>query len=278
VKIKIAKSAGFCPGVKRAMIMVEKALRENKQPVCILGELIHNSQVVARLEKNGLKTVKSLNEVPKKALFVIRSHGITPQLIKEIKSKGIKILDTTCPFVKNAQMVAEKFYKKGLQVIICGERQHAEVVGINARTKNSGIVVQDVAELKKIDLKKKDLGVLSQTTQNIELLKKVVITLLEQVKNLVIENTICLDSSNKRSEALSLASKVNCMVVVGGKHSSNTKRLAEVCRGIVKTHHIETAQELKKNWFKGVKKVGLTAGASTPDWIIKEVKQWLELA
>lgn len=278
MKIKIAKSAGFCPGVKRAMIMVEKALRENKQPVCILGELIHNSQVVARLEKNGLKTVKSLNEVPKKALFVIRSHGITPQLIKEIKSKGIKILDTTCPFVKNAQMVAEKFYKKGLQVIICGERQHAEVVGINARTKNSGIVVQDVAELKKIDLKKKDLGVLSQTTQNIELLKKVVITLLEQVKNLVIENTICLDSSNKRSEALSLASKVNCMVVVGGKHSSNTKRLAEVCRGIVKTHHIETAQELKKNWFKGVKKVGLTAGASTPDWIIKEVKQWLELA
>ena len=278
MKIKIAKSAGFFPGVKRAMIMVEKALRENKQPVCILGELIHNSQVVARLEKNGLKTVKSLNEVPKKALFVIMSHGITPQLIKEIKSKGIKILDTTCPFVKNAQMVAEKFYKKGLQVIICGERQHAEVVGINARTKNSGIVVQDVAELKKIDLKKKDLGVLSQTTQNIELLKKVVITLLEQVKNLVIENTICLDSSNKRSEALSLASKVNCMVVVGGKHSSNTKRLAEVCRGIVKTHNIETAQELKKNWFKGVKKVGLTAGASTPDWIIKEVKQWLELA
>ncbi len=242
------------------------------QKVYCLGSLIHNQQVIEKLEKKGLVTVKDISEIPADSIFIIRSHGIAPQVIEEIKSKGGEILDATCPFVRYAQTTAEKFYKDGNDVIICGDPNHAEVIGINAWTDNSAKIVYNAEDAKNLKLKK-TVGVLSQTTQKIELLKNTILALLESgVKKLVIENTICLDSSTKQAEVSALAKEVDLMIVIGGKNSSNTGKLVQLSEAQkTKTYHIETAEELQKAWFANANKIGIAAGASTEQFLIDEV-------
>ncbi len=269
--IKIAKNAGFCFGVKRAVGILEEALAKGQKIYC-LGSLIHNQQVIEKLEQKGLVTVKDISEIPADSVFIIRSHGIAPQIIKEMKSRSMQILDATCPFVRHAQATAEKFYKDGYDVVICGDPDHAEVIGINGWTDNSAKIVYDAQEVKNLELKK-TVGVLSQTTQKSELLKSTITAILESgVKKLVIENTICLDSSTKQAEVSALAKEVDLMIVVGGKNSSNTGKLAQLSEAQkIPTYHIETADELQKEWFKNSKKVGIAAGASTAQFLIDEV-------
>lgn len=269
--IKIAKNAGFCFGVKRAVGILEKALEKGQKVYC-LGSLIHNRQVIEKLEQKGLATVEDISEIPAGGIFIIRSHGVAPQIIEKIKNKGVKILDATCPFVRHAQMTAEKFHKDGYDVVICGDPNHAEVIGINGWTDNTAKIIYNAKDAKNLKFEK-PAGVLSQTTQKNELLKNTVLALLENgVKKIAVENTICLDSSTKQAEVSALAKEVDLMIVIGGKNSSNTGKLAQLSEAQkIPTYHIETASELQKEWFKNAKKVGIAAGASTAQFLIDEV-------
>lgn len=271
MKIKIAKNAGFCFGVKRAVGILEEALNKGQKVYC-LGSLIHNQQVIEKLEQKGLITVKDISEIPAGGVFIIRSHGVAPQISEEIKNKGAEILDATCPFVRHAQTVAEKFYKDGYDIVICGDPNHAEVIGINGWTNNSAKIIHNAEDVKNSEFKK-PVGILSQTTQKKELLKNTVAALLEKgIKKINIENTICLDSSTKQAEVSALAKEVDLMIVIGGKNSSNTGKLAQLSEAQkIKTYHIETADELRKEWFKNVEKVGIAAGASTAQFLIDDI-------
>ncbi len=272
-EIIIAEHAGFCFGVRRAVGIVEKSLEERDVAVYSIGSLVHNDQVIEMLGKKGLKTVQSVDDIPKGGLLIIRSHGAPIGIINEAKSKGIEIIDATCPFVKKARMVAEDFYKKEYDVVICGDINHAEIIGINSLIDNSGKIINNVAELEGISFKKKAVGILSQTTYKISLLKETINTLLDNgVKHLIVENTICLDSTTKQKEIGVLAKKVDTMIVIGGKSSSNTNKLAEISRASgAKTYHIETAAELEAEWLNEGKIIGIAAGASTAQFLIDEV-------
>ncbi|MEI6588019.1 MAG: 4-hydroxy-3-methylbut-2-enyl diphosphate reductase [Candidatus Moraniibacteriota bacterium] len=270
MEIIIAKHAGFCFGVRRAVDMAEKALEGGRKVYC-LGSLIHNQQVIEKLEQRGLVTAKDPAEVPAGSLFLVRSHGIDPNIVKDIIAQGGEILDATCPFVRRAQMVAEKFHADGFDVVICGDPKHAEVIGINAWAGNSAKIIHDASEVSGMEFKG-IVGILSQTTQKVDLLQDVVTELLKKTKHLVIENTICLDSSTKQTEVSALAKEVDIMLVIGGRNSSNTGKLVQLSEAQkTPTKHIETAFELQLEWFAGVKKVGIAAGASTAQFLIDEV-------
>jgi len=274
IKIISAKYMGFCPGVKRAWSLVEKTVNNKHNSIYILGELIHNKQAIEKLEKRGIKTINNLNEINDKGVVMIRAHGEPPQTFQKLKKLGLKVVDTTCPSVARVQKLANQLEKEGYQVIVCGEKDHPEAIATIGYTKR-GLIVGSVEEAKKIPSGKK-IGIVSQTTFSPVIFQKICHLLKKKSSDFKSLGTICNVTQMAQKEAKQIAKKVNLMIVAGGKHSSNTKRLAEVCQKIVSTYHIETAQELKKSWFKGVKKVGLTAGASTPDWIIKEVKIKLE--
>ncbi|MDX9913158.1 MAG: 4-hydroxy-3-methylbut-2-enyl diphosphate reductase [Candidatus Moranbacteria bacterium] len=271
-KIIVAKNAGFCFGVKRAVDMVNDLLKEKKE-IYMIGELVHNNQVVETLEKKGLRTVKNLDEIPSSGVMVIRSHGVSIDIIDEAKRRGIEIIDATCPFVNKARIVARDFYKKGYETLICGDKNHVEIIGINSLTDNSAKIVSSVDQVKDVNFEKSIIGVMSQTTYKLSFLKDVVLALMDQgYKKIVMENTICLDSATKQAEIKSLAKEVDVMIVVGGKSSSNTNKLAEISAAVgTMTHHIETANELKKEWFAKANNIGVAAGASTAQFLIDDV-------
>lgn len=271
-KIIVAKNAGFCFGVKRAVDMVDELLKEKKK-IYVIGELVHNNQVIETLEKKGLKTVQSLDDIPENGVMIIRSHGASMEIINEARARGIEIIDATCPFVNKARIVARDFYKKGYETLICGDKNHAEIIGINSLTNNSAKIANSAEQVRAFKFEKSIIGVMSQTTYKLSLLKEVVVELLESGhKKIVIENTICLDSTAKQAEVRSLAAEVGVMIVVGGRSSSNTNKLAEISLTAgAQTYHIETVDELKKEWFKGVDKIGVAAGASTAQFLIEDV-------
>lgn len=272
VKIAIAEHAGFCFGVRRAVDMVKKALKEGKRPYCI-GHLIHNDQVIETLTNQGMVRVDAVSDIPKGSVMVVRSHGMPLQEMKKAEKRKIEILDATCPFVRKAQMVASDFFKKGYEVVICGDRKHAEVIGINSCINNSGIVVKNPDQVKKIRFKKNSVGVLSQTTEKRSLIKEVVGEIVNlEIKHIEVKITNCIDSQTKQQEVRALSKKVDAMIIIGGKHSNNTNKLFELSRKDCQdAHHIETEKEMKKEWFSGVKKVGIAAGASTADFVIDNV-------
>ncbi|HHX58188.1 MAG TPA: 4-hydroxy-3-methylbut-2-enyl diphosphate reductase [Candidatus Moranbacteria bacterium] len=269
-KIIVAKNAGFCFGVNRAVKMAEKELKRKKLVYC-LGALIHNPQVVQDLEQKGFKVVKKATEVPEGQKVLIRSHGVTKEIIEELRKREAKIIDATCPFVKRAQLVAEKFAKEGLQVIIFGDPEHAEVVGIKSYAGKNALVVRDERDLKGMGAFSK-IGLLSQTTHKKENFQKLASALLAHTDDLHIINTICSDTAIKQAEAKELAKKVDLMLVIGGKESSNTKKLFQLSKkGCEKAYHIEVADEIKPQWLEGVEEVGIAAGASTPEKSIRAV-------
>ncbi|HCU71005.1 MAG TPA: 4-hydroxy-3-methylbut-2-enyl diphosphate reductase, partial [Candidatus Moranbacteria bacterium] len=230
-EIVIAPHAGFCFGVKRAMDMTEKCLAEKKEPVYIIGSLVHNDQVMETLKKKGLIKVDSVSDIPEKGTLIIRSHGTTQEVMEAARAKNIKIIDATCPFVGKTKIVAENFYKKGYEVVICGDAKHAEIIGINSWIGNKGKIIGDPKEVDNIKFEKNVIGVLSQTTYKLSFLQDVVGKLLASgKKHIIIENTICSDSTTKQNEIRQLAQEVDVVIVVGGKSSSNTNKLAEISR------------------------------------------------
>ena len=275
----MAKHAGFCYGVKRAVETTKKLKLENKDTyICVLGELIHNMQVIDQLESLGIHTVNKLDE-KNNGICVIRSHGTSPQVIKEIQNKGYKIVDLTCPDVKKVQKKAIELVKDGFLLLILGKSEHPEVIAIEAHAKEYGdniFVIPDIESIKSLEkfiLKSRKIGVVIQTTQRIEFLKEIVNYLIPITKDLRIVNTICPSTALRQTEARNLASSSDLMVVVGSKKSANTSHLAEILSDITKTIHIETADELE-NFAEIIdesENIAVTAGASTPDNIIQDV-------
>lgn len=271
-KIQLARHAGFCFGVRRAIKIAEDSLAQKKPPIFCWGELIHNAYVVKDLKKKGLRVVKSLKAIPQGSFLIIRSHGTSPEVLAEAKKRKIKIINATCPFVQKAQEIAKSFYHKGYQVVIIGDKNHPEVIGIRANTKNTAIIVAGEKEATKIKNFPR-IGLLIQTTGQVELLKKIEALLLKKTKNLTVANTVCLDSFSKKEEIKAMAPNIDILLVIGDRQSNNTKKLVEVGLSCgIKTYQIESAKEIKNAWLRGKTRIGITAGASTPDILIQQVK------
>lgn len=267
MRLIVAKGSGFCFGVKRALEIVEKTLRKEKGPFYTLGPLIHNPQVVERLSRKGLKVIDNFKGI-KRGIFVIRCHGLASEIIAWVKKKDLKIIDTTCPYVIQVKKKAKEIERKGKQLIIIGDRNHPEVKGMASK---KSIILQNVKEAKALVPPKKEMGVVVQTTQSEENFKRIVEELKKKKKSLLIYNTICQATIVRQKETAKLAKKVNLMLIVGGRNSANTRRLAQMSKGLVKTYHIEEPSEIDKRWLRDKKVIGVSAGASTPEWLIDEV-------
>ena len=275
MKAIVAEGAGFCFGVKRALKIAFDAARKGDGSVVTLGAIIHNPQVVARLEEEGLRVVKNLDEVDGGTL-VVRSHGLPRRVLEEAETKGMTVVDATCPFVKQAQERAAQLEDEGHAVVVVGEEDHPEVLSITGSLKGRAKVVNGTAELPELP-PAKSYGVVCQTTQPQEHLSSVVQDLLSKTRELKVFNTICEATRERQQEACALAGEVDRMVVVGGRNSANTRRLAELCASIQpRTLQVETSGEIEAGWLRGARRIGVTAGASTPDRVIQEVVRRLE--
>ncbi|EOG9651790.1 4-hydroxy-3-methylbut-2-enyl diphosphate reductase [Campylobacter upsaliensis] len=270
--IELAKNYGFCFGVKRA---IKKA--EQIKNAASIGPLIHNNEEISRLQNDfNVKTLQSINDLSDEKKAIIRTHGITKQDLTLLKRKNIEIYDATCPFVTKPQQLCEKMSDEGYEVVIFGDENHPEVKGVKSYVSTKAYVILDEKELYNIKLPNK-IAVVSQTTKKVENFMKIVNYLMLKCKEVRVFNTIC-DATFKNQEAiLELSQKSDVMVVVGGKNSANTKQLFLIAKQHCENSYlIETQEELKAEWFKDKKYCGVSAGASTPDWIIKKVLEKLE--
>lgn len=274
MKVTLAKRAGFCFGVKRATQMAFEAAGKD-QKTYTLGPIIHSPQVVNKLEEMGVKVLKNLDHM-ESGTIIIRSHGVASGEIDEAVQKNLDIVDATCPFVKKAQEHVKSLSESGYGVVVVGDADHPEVQGIVSYGGDKVFVVGSGEEVCKLP-KMSKIGVVAQTTQSFENLKNVVSECLLRGGEIRVFNTICDATAVRQEEAKELAGQVDCMLVVGGFNSANTRRLAEVCAELQsRTYHIETAAEINVDWFDGVERIGVTAGASTPKWIIDEVMNKIE--
>lgn len=275
--IKLAPNAGFCFGVRAAINKGEKLIEEGKGPIATLGPLIHNPQEVARLESLGIRSYDELDDIQEQNVL-IRTHGVAPSVYREIENAGHTYFDCTCPKVKKVQQLAREHAEAGYQVLILGDRNHPEVMAIVGWTNDTAIVFISLDELKALSLDGKKICLVSQTTEKLERFESAVAYLESlSLEELVIHNTICAATRDRQSDASALASQVDLMVVIGGYNSANTCKLVSICQDVgVTTKHVESAADLQDEWFEGIDKIGLTAGASTPDWIIREVIDKME--
>lgn len=268
--IVLAKSAGFCFGVRRATQMAFDAAAEHEH-ICSLGPVIHSPQVVKKLAEQGVTVVTDVDDIPPGSV-IVRSHGVTLEEMGKIQEKNLTIVDATCPFVKKAQEYAAGLSKEGYTVVIVGEMEHPEVQGIVSYAGKTLVhVVADANQAVALPRMKK-VGIVAQTTQLYENLRDIMDICLTKSQELRVFNTICDATSVRQNEAREIARSVDLMIVIGGHASANTSRLARICQEIQpQTWHIETTEEIQPGWFAGVTKVGVTAGASTPRWLIDEV-------
>ncbi len=269
MKVILAKQAGFCFGVKRATQLAFEAAGKD-QKTYTLGPIIHSPQVVGKLEDLGIRALDSLEGL-ENGTIIIRSHGVELKEIKEAKQKNLDIVDATCPFVNKAHQHLKTQSEAGYGVVVVGDADHPEVQGIVSYGGEKVFVVASGEEVKNLP-KMSKIGIVAQTTQSFENLKNIVCECLQRGGEIRVYNTICDATAVRQEEAKELAGRVDCMLVVGGFNSANTRRLLEVCAELQpRTYHIETATEINPAWFEGVERVGVTAGASTPKWIIDEV-------
>jgi len=271
MKIEKAAEMGFCFGVRRAIDLVEKAAQE-RGPLQTLGALVHNRQVVDKLAERGVSIAERLDEIHGD-IVAIASHGVGPEVMKLIKDRGLKVIDATCPFVRKAQVVAQKLGKEGFWVLVFGDASHPEVQAVLGWAgKNASASL----EIPQFTAQPKRLGILCQTTQNKErfanFVARIIASDTAKFSELHIFNTICDATRRHQAAALGLAKRADLMIVIGGKDSANTRRLAEICADTgVATYHIQTVTELDPSWVQGRHHIGVTAGASTPDEAINEV-------
>jgi 4-hydroxy-3-methylbut-2-enyl diphosphate reductase len=274
VEVLVAKKAGFCYGVKRALELVYSALKESQEHLYSLGPLIHNSQVVKDLERNGLKILADINEV-KNGTLVIRSHGVPPQVLAEAQNKGINILDATCPTVRKVQEYAKTLKEEGYQVVIIGDKGHPEVEGIKGYGGEKAIIIRSKAEISQHIIQER-IGVVAQTTQTWVNFILVLTELVKAAKEIKVFNTLCPSTEARYKESIELAQKVDAILVIGGESSANTARLTHLCRQVQPhTFQIEEADEIETPWLEGKNSIGITAGASTPYWLIEDIQEKL---
>lgn len=271
MKVYIAEHAGYCFGVKRAVdTTMDIISNKDDLPIYSLGPLIHNLQVVEGLSKKGLQVIDNINDL-QKGKVIIRSHGVPYSVEKEIEELNLELIDCTCPYVKAVHKKVEKFYNAGYKIIIIGDKNHPEVIGINGWCNNDGIIINTEDEAMNLPSFDK-ICVVSQTTNTLEKFNNITKIIQVKGKELEIFNTICNATNLRQSAAEELAKKVDAMIVIGGYHSSNTNKLVEIskkhCNNV---YHIEIYEDLPLQELSKFNTIGITAGASTPDWIIKEV-------
>ena len=270
MKITVAKDAGYCFGVRDAVNMAYDSAEEFGN-VYMLGDIVHNEQVVADLEKVGTKVVGSLNDVPKTSPILFRAHGTVNELWEEAKSKKMNIIDATCPLVHEIHHEVKKLAADGRKIIIIGDHGHDEVVAIANQVKGSIILSSPTEALKLRKMKK--VGVVSQSTQMIENVQAIINILMEKVFDLQFVNTICYPTKRNHEQIKLLALKNDVMIIIGSFTSANSKRLAELSfERNSNSYQVTSAKDLERIWFKNKKSVGISAGASTPDYLIEEVK------
>ena len=277
--IEVIKNAGFCYGVQKAYSMtlneIDKSSKNSKK-IYSLGELIHNNQVIEELKDKGVKTVKKPEEITdKNSSVIIRAHGVPKEVMKKIKDKKIKPIDATCPYVKIPQNAVDEYNKKGYFVIIVGDDGHPEVIGIKSYAdKDNYIITKTVDDLPIKELKKKrKVVIVSQTTLSFDILNRIVSHVILSVQEVIVINSICDATEVRQRETKELAKKSDIMIIIGGKHSANTKRLKEIASNYTKAYHIELETEIELEWFNNIKNIGISAGASTPNWIIEKVEK-----
>lgn len=270
VSIEVAREAGACFGVERALDMAFEAAEQSSGPVHTLGPLIHNPVVVQALEERGV-TVVEAPEVGEGATLLLRTHGVTPDVERAAGASGATVIDATCPFVKRVHRHAERLEAEGYQVVIVGEKGHPEVEGTLGHAP-SATVIGSAEEAASLEVGHRT-GLVVQTTQSESNLRAVVDALVGRVDELRLFDTICEATSTRQAAAADLAERSDVMIVIGGRNSANTTRLAEICAArCPKTHHIETADEIDAAWLADARHIGITAGASTPQTFIKDVR------
>jgi 4-hydroxy-3-methylbut-2-enyl diphosphate reductase len=265
VEIVVAPHAGYCYGVERALRLAQEASGMVPTPIHTLGPIIHNPSVVERLAQRGIEAVDSLDAIAQGSV-IIRTHGVPPEVVAEARRRGLEVIDATCPFVTVAQRKASELQEKGYVPVILGERDHPEVVGLTACAGEKAIVVEDASELALSAVRGRRVGVVVQTTQTRENLSRLGAALAPLARELLVFNTICDATEKRQAAARELAGTVDAMVVVGGRNSANTTRLASLCRELQpRTWHIERAEELERDGLAGLRRIGVAAGASTPE-------------
>jgi 4-hydroxy-3-methylbut-2-enyl diphosphate reductase len=272
MKIIIAKYLGFCTGVNRAYNLAIKTAKKGG-PVYMLGYLVHNQKVIDELKEKGIHTVKDISDVPKGATgyLIISAHGLSPKKYEQAQKTGLKIIDTTCPWVKKPQEIAKKLVDDGYHVVIVGDKNHAEVIGIVGWAGGKAQVIDSVKDIRKVDFHDK-IGVIAQTTQSPQVFEDVVNGLVSKTNELKMFNTICEATSQRQRSAQDTAKRGEIMLVIGDSKSANTRRLKELCEETgAKTYQIDSADSLDLNLLKGFDIIGITAGASTPAYVIDEV-------
>jgi 4-hydroxy-3-methylbut-2-enyl diphosphate reductase len=270
MEIIITKTAGFCFGVKRAINIAFRIAREKRKGVFTFGPIIHNPQVVEQLAAKGIVPIDDIKARKDIGALIVRTHGIPLHISQKLEKKGCEIIDATCPFVKKAQYYAKLLSEEGYQVVILGEKNHPEVKSLMSYAGRNAIVVNAQSPLPRL---KSRIGVVVQTTQPLDALKKVISEATGYAKEIKVYNTICNSTAQRLKETADAASQVDVMFVVGGKNSANTTQLTKLCTSLsVPTYHIETSSEIKKAWLTRANKIGITAGASTPAWLIRDVE------
>ncbi len=276
MKITVADKAGFCFGVRRAMKMAYDALEEAQgSPVYTLGPLVHNPQVIEQLEKDGIKSIEDLKAYPRGHLL-IRTHGVSPHIRKEALALGYHIIDATCPLVKKIHEIVLKLLEENYSIVVIGHAHHPEVKGIVGEVDGKCTIIESVEDAQRFQEVTK-LGIVVQTTALLPKFRKISMEMLNKAQEVRIFNTICHATVERQKSAEDLAKRTDLMIVIGGKNSSNTRRLLEICKRVNQnSHHIERPSEIEMGWFEDVNHIGITAGASTPDHIIKDVIESLK--
>jgi len=272
--VKIARTAGFCWGVRRTVDKVMQVAETAGGSVVTLGPIIHNPQAVERMRKKGVATVDAIDEIADGTTVVVRTHGAVKSELESAKARGLEVVDGTCPYVKYPQVMAQRLTRDGYHLVVVGDANHAEVKGVVSYAEGPYTIVRPGASIPAIPGKK--VAVIAQTTCIGAEFERVVGALALRHSEVRAVNTICNDTDERQDDAKLLAREVDAVVVVGGKNSANTRHLAEICRNIQpRTWHVETEEELQPEWFQGCRLVGVSAGASTPDWVVEGVAERL---
>ena len=280
MEVVLAKSSGFCFGVKRAVDRVYEQLAENKK-IYTYGPIVHNDDVVADLEEKGVKVLNTKEELTEltEGSVVIRAHGVPKEIYEIMEQKNIECIDATCPFVKRIHKIVEKKSAEGRRIIVIGNAKHPEVEGIRGWCKTPATVIESREEALQFNGSKDDkYCVVSQTTFNYKKFQELVEIFQKKGYDIIVANTICSATEERQKEASELAAKADVMIVIGGTHSSNTRKLYELCKSECEnTYYIQTLADLQLELPNSVELVGITAGASTPNKIIEEVQNYVRI-
>lgn len=282
MEIQLAKKAGFCFGVKRAVETADSlSKKEHDDVIYSYGEIIHNNNVLELLKSQGIKVANSMEEITNScARVIIRAHGVGKEIYNELNGINADIIDMTCPFVKKIHDIVNEYYDKGYQIIIVGDKDHPEVIGINGWCENSAIILYDNIDESKLNNISKAC-IVAQTTITRQKWNEIINLAINNIKHIVINDTICNATSTRQAEAIDIAKQVDLMIVIGSPKSSNTKKLYSVCKEFCEaTYLVEGSSNLKQIMdtinITSIQKVGITAGASTPKWVIDDVIELLK--